>query len=122
MPLGRFGASGQLAITVAVKPAPQGAIRTTRVGAENASAKRVKCTPALARENQGEPVTGFYGRVFNSSYGLTFNAWECPCYNSGNYNNFVPDITIDRKVFQDTDGKWKYQIQKSGYTNTVILP
>jgi hypothetical protein len=48
--------------------------------------------------------------------------WECPCYNSGNYNNFVPDITIDRKVFQDTDGKWKYQIQKSGYTNTVILP
>jgi hypothetical protein len=46
--------------TVAVKPAPQGAIRTTRVGAENASAKRVKCTPALARENQGEPVTGFY--------------------------------------------------------------
>ena len=48
--------------------------------------------------------------------------WECPCYNSGNYNNFVPDITIDRKVFKDTDGKWKYQISKSGYTNTVVLP
>jgi hypothetical protein len=48
--------------------------------------------------------------------------WECPCYNNGNYNNFVPDITIDRKVFQDTDGKWKYQITKSGYTNTVVLP
>ncbi len=48
--------------------------------------------------------------------------WECPCYHNGNFNNFVPDITIDRKVFLDTDNVWKYQITKSGYTNTVALP
>jgi len=46
----------------------------------------------------------------------------CPCYNGGNITNIVPDLTIDRKVFQDTDQLWKYQITKSGYTNTVRLP
>jgi hypothetical protein len=48
--------------------------------------------------------------------------WTCPCYQSGALQSFVPDIIIDRKVFQDTDQLWKYQINKSGYTNTVQLP
>jgi hypothetical protein len=29
--------------------------------------------------------------------------WSCPYYNNGNLNSFVPDITITRQVFQDTD-------------------
>jgi hypothetical protein len=48
--------------------------------------------------------------------------WSCPDWNNGNQNEFVPDITITRKVFKDTDGFWKYQITKSGYTNTIKLP
>ena len=48
--------------------------------------------------------------------------WICPCYQNGNLQLFVPDVTIDRQVFQDTDSIWKYQIQKSGYTNKVPLP
>jgi hypothetical protein len=48
--------------------------------------------------------------------------WECPCYQNGDLQYFGSDITIDRKVFQDKDGKWKYQITKSGYTNAVVLP
>lgn len=57
----------------------------------------------------------------------SFNAtqtlqWECPNYNGGNYNRFVPDITISRAIFLDTDGKWKYTISKSGYANKATLP
>lgn len=48
--------------------------------------------------------------------------WICPCYQNGNLQLFVPDVTIDRQVFQDTDSIWKYQIQKSGYINKVPLP
>lgn len=48
--------------------------------------------------------------------------WICPCFQNGQLQTFVPDVTIDRKVFQDTDSIWKYQIQKSGYTNKVALP
>ena len=48
--------------------------------------------------------------------------WSCPYYNNGSPNNFVPDLSIVRKIFKDTDGFWKYQITKSGYTNTVKLP
>lgn len=48
--------------------------------------------------------------------------WTCSNYQNGAQQQFVPDITITRKVFKDTDGYWKYQISKSGYTNTVKLP
>jgi hypothetical protein len=48
--------------------------------------------------------------------------WTCPYYQNGSVQSFVPDITITRRVFQDTDGFWTYQITKSGYTNTVNLP
>ncbi|HKV82816.1 MAG TPA: Ig-like domain-containing protein [Candidatus Sulfotelmatobacter sp.] len=48
--------------------------------------------------------------------------WTCPYYHGGSQQQFVPDITITRTVFKDMDGLWKYQIGKSGYTNTVRLP
>jgi hypothetical protein len=48
--------------------------------------------------------------------------WSCPYWNNGNLNYFVPDITIQRDIFQDTDGKWKYRIQKSGYQSIYTLP
>jgi hypothetical protein len=49
--------------------------------------------------------------------------WDCPCHLSGDLQNPLGDITISRKVFQDsTDGKWKYQITKSSQTATTILP
>jgi hypothetical protein len=48
--------------------------------------------------------------------------WTCPTWNGGSINSFVPDITIARRVFLDTDSLWKYQITKSGYMNTIVLP
>jgi hypothetical protein len=49
--------------------------------------------------------------------------WECPNYNGGNFQSFVPDITITRSILQNpTSGAWEYQITKSGYTNTIPLP
>ncbi len=48
--------------------------------------------------------------------------WSCPNYDNGADEYFVPDVTITRTVFQDTDGPWKYKITKSGYTNIVALP
>ncbi len=48
--------------------------------------------------------------------------WSCPYYNNGGVNNFESDIPITRKIFKDTDSFWKYQINKSGFTNTVKLP
>lgn len=48
--------------------------------------------------------------------------WSCTNYSSGATQTLSPDVTIARKVFKDTDGFWKYQISKSGYTNTVKLP
>ncbi len=48
--------------------------------------------------------------------------WECSNYNDGQYQNFVPDISIVRRVFLDTDNKWKYQITKSGLGISVRLP
>ena len=49
-------------------------------------------------------------------------SFECSNYNSGNFYRLAPPISIYRQVFLDTDGKWKYQIQKSGLSNTVVLP
>jgi hypothetical protein len=48
--------------------------------------------------------------------------WECPNLNGGNYTLLVSSIPINRRVFLDTDNKWKYEITKSGYVNTVVLP
>ena len=48
--------------------------------------------------------------------------WTCSNYNNNAAQTLSPDVTITRKVFKDTDGFWKYQITKSGYTNTVRLP
>ncbi len=60
-------------------------------------------------------------------FAVNFNAtqrfwWSCPYWQNGDHINFVPDITITRRIFKDTDGFWKYQITKSGQTNTVKLP
>jgi hypothetical protein len=57
----------------------------------------------------------------------SFNAtqrlrWSCPCYQNGAVQNFVPDITITRRIFKDTDNLWKCEITKSGSTNRVVLP
>jgi hypothetical protein len=74
------------------------------------------------QDNNGPPTsykTPYYSVNFSATQTLQ---WECPCYDNGAYQRFVPDITIARRIFQDTDGKWKYQITKSGYTNTVVLP
>jgi len=47
--------------------------------------------------------------------------WSCPCYQSGAWQSFISDQTIDRKLFQDTDGHWKYRVTKSGSQNTVVI-
>lgn len=48
--------------------------------------------------------------------------WQCPLYMQGGYQPFVPDITITRSISQSSGGQWVYKIQKSGYTNTAVLP
>jgi hypothetical protein len=49
--------------------------------------------------------------------------WSCPYYNGGSQVNFVPDLTITRRIFKDTDNFWKYQITKSGVSgNKIKLP
>jgi hypothetical protein len=73
-------------------------------------------------DTNGPP--GSYQQPYSAT---SFNAtqrlwWACPCYQNGAVQYFVPDVTIARKIFKDTDGFWKYQITKSGYTNTVKLP
>jgi len=57
----------------------------------------------------------------------SFNAtqrwwWSCSNYNNNATQTLAPDVTITRTTFKDTDGFWKYQITKLGYTNTVKLP
>jgi hypothetical protein len=69
------------------------------------------------------PPNGFVKPYTSTSFQATQQFWwSCPYYNNGNSNSFVPDITITRQVFQDTDAFWKYQITKSGSTNTIRLP
>jgi hypothetical protein len=46
--------------------------------------------------------------------------WSCPYVRGGARNNFVPTITINRQVFLDADGYWKYQATKSGYTGYAV--
>jgi hypothetical protein len=77
---------------------------------------------AFSPDNNGPPSSYVTPYVFAHFQATQRFWWECPCYNSGNLQQFMPDIIIDRKVFQDTGGIWKYQINKSGYTNTVPLP
>jgi hypothetical protein len=67
----------------------------------------------------GSYQTPYVAATFDATQRLW---WSCPCYQNGANQYFVPDITITRKVFKDTDGFWKYQITKSGYTNTFKLP
>jgi hypothetical protein len=74
-------------------------------------------------EDTNGPPGGYRQPYFASSFNATQRFWwTCPYYKNGSQNNFVPDITITRKIFKDTDGFWKYQISKSGYTNTFKLP
>jgi hypothetical protein len=79
--------------------------------------------------NQGFLDRNFAPTSYSSLYlAASFNAtqrfwWKCTCYQNGDLQfPFAADKTISRKVFQDTDGKWKYQITKSGQTATALLP
>jgi hypothetical protein len=74
-------------------------------------------------QDTNQPPDSFQLPYFNSGFNSTQRfRWSCPLYNNGSVNNFVPDITITRRVFKDTDGFFKYQITKSGFTNTIKLP
>jgi len=69
------------------------------------------------------PPTSYQQPYMSAHFSSTQRFWFiCPCYQNGALTNFVPDLTIDRRVFQDSDNLWKYQIDKSGYTNIVTLP
>jgi hypothetical protein len=48
--------------------------------------------------------------------------WACPNYNDGAFYRFVPNIAISRSVSLNSNGQWQYQITKSGYSNTAVLP
>ena len=73
--------------------------------------------------DQNFPPSSYQQSYFSASFPATQRFWwSCPCYQNGSLNYFGADVTITRKVFKDTDGFWKYQINKSGYTNTVRLP
>ena len=48
--------------------------------------------------------------------------WSCSCYQGGALQWVGENIPITRSVFMDTDGKWKYKIQKSGAESGVVLP
>jgi len=74
-------------------------------------------------EDTNSPPNSFQQPYSSAGFNATQRIWwSCPYWNSGNLNYFVPDITIARSVFKDTDGFWKYTITKSGATNTIKLP
>jgi hypothetical protein len=61
----------------------------------------------------------FLGEPFDATQQLR---WSCPNYNNGGFYSFVPNIDLNRKIYQDANKKYWYQISKSGYTNTAQLP
>jgi hypothetical protein len=72
--------------------------------------------------DSNSPPNGYQPPYFGEGFDATQRIWWiCPCYESGNLQNFVPDITVTRQVFKDNDGHWKYQISKSGVTNTFVI-
>jgi hypothetical protein len=79
-------------------------------------------TNAFIIDKNGPPGS-FQTPYFGSSFTATQRLWySCTCANSGALTNFIPDFLVLRKVFQDTDGLFKYQINKQGFTNTITLP
>lgn len=71
--------------------------------------------------DMNKPPSSYTKPYSASSFSATQTLqWECSNYNNGQFNKFVPDITITRSVFLNT--VWKYQITKSGAVNTVNLP
>jgi hypothetical protein len=73
--------------------------------------------------DRNSPPTSFNKPYIGDSFTATQRLqWECPNYNNGQYQNFVPDMSIVRRVFLDTGNTWKYQITKSAATNTILLP
>ena len=69
------------------------------------------------------PADSYQQPYSAASFQATQRFWfTCPNYKNGSIQSLAPDVTISRSVFQDTDSFWKYQITKSGYTNTVRLP
>jgi hypothetical protein len=55
-------------------------------------------------DTNGSPTS--YRQPYSSA---SFNAtqrfwWTCPCYQNGATQYFVPDVTISRRTFKDTDG------------------
>jgi hypothetical protein len=74
-------------------------------------------------EDTNSPPDSFQQPYSSASFQATQRLWwSCPYWNNGSLNYFVPDITIARSVFKDTDGFWKYSITKSGASNTIKLP
>lgn len=47
--------------------------------------------------------------------------WECSNYSNGNYQRFIPDLTITRSI-QQNGSTWQYTITKAGASATVNLP
>jgi hypothetical protein len=69
------------------------------------------------------PPSGYRLPYSASSFEATHRLWwSCPCHNNGAVQYFVPDIIIRRRIFKDSENKWKYEIQKSDETNTRVLP
>jgi len=73
--------------------------------------------------DRNSPLGSYQAPYFFASFqGIQRIWWSYPCHQNGAIINFLPDIQIDRKVFQDADGIWKYEISKSGETNKAPLP
>jgi len=70
-------------------------------------------------EDTNSPPSSYQTPYSSTSFAATQRFWwNCTNYNNNSVQNLVPDITITRSIFKDTDGYWKYKIVKSGSTNT----
>jgi len=48
--------------------------------------------------------------------------WRCQNVDENAQHNFISEVTITRRVYLDSDGKWKYQIIKNTDTSVLVLP
>lgn len=72
-------------------------------------------------------INGAPGSYRTPYYAVEFKArqrfwWKCTGYQNGEMQYPLPDIEITRRVYRDASGAWKYQMTKSGETNTATLP
>lgn len=88
-------------------------------GVDNPSYQPPGPNGAAGAITDDQMIPGTFRKPYNSDHNFTatqiYRFW-CPCYQNGNWQTLAGPLNIDRKVYQNPNGTWTFQICKNSVT------